>query len=137
MSGAGVRKGVLELVVPDKEKVLGALGVAEELGVVEGDAPCDSEAVGEADTVPLGVPLPLEVGVSVLVPVGDSVADTLGLCVELGVMDGEAPFVNEGVGLKLAVEDSVTLEVGVGVGVGVEEDVGVGVDKVDTEPVPE
>ena len=60
-------------------------------GVAEGDVPALNEAVGEADTVPLGVPLPVEVGVTVPVLEGESVADTLGLRVELGVVEGEAP----------------------------------------------
>jgi hypothetical protein len=134
--GVFVREGVFEL-VPDKDVVLEALRVPEALGVTEGEAPCDSDAGGEADTVPLGVLVPLEVGDTVPVPEGDCVADTLGLCVELGVMEGEAPLVNEEVGLELTVEDPERVEVGVGVGVGVEEEVGVGVDRADTEPVPE
>ena len=76
--GVFVREGVFEL-VPDKDGVLEALRVLEALGVPEGEAPCDSGAVGEADTVPLAVPLPLGVGVTVPVPEKDCVADTLGL----------------------------------------------------------
>ncbi len=105
--------------------------------MTEGDAPLDREAVGEADTVPLAVPVPLEVGVAVPVLVGDCVADTLGLRVALGVMDEEAPFVSEEVGEKLTVGEPVKVEEVVGVGVDVAEEVGVGVDSADTEPVPE
>jgi hypothetical protein len=35
---------------------------------------------------------------------GECVADTLGLCVELGVWDGEAPLVSEEVGEEVSVE---------------------------------
>ena len=97
----------------------------------------DNEAVGEADTVPLAVPLPLEVGDAVPVPEGDCVADTLGLRVVLGVMEEEAPFVNEEVGEELTVDEPVKVEEVVGVGVDVEDNVGVGVDSADTDPVPE
>ena len=135
---AGVPRpeGVFE-VVPGREAVLEELGVLEVLGVTEGEAPLDSEAVGEADAVPLAVPVPELVGVTVPVLVGDCVADTLGLWDELGVMEGDAPLVNEEVGEKLTVDEPYKVEEVVGVGVAVADEVGVGVDSADTDPVPE
>ena len=65
--------------VTEFEGVAEAVREREVLGVTEGEAPLESDAVGEVDTVPLAVPLPLEVGVAVPVLVGDCVADTLGL----------------------------------------------------------
>lgn len=112
---------------PDKEAVLEEVRVLEALGVREGEAPLERDAVA----------VPVPVGVAELVLVGDCVADTLGLCVELGVMEEEAPIVNEEVGEKLTVEELVKVVVGVSVGVGVAVEVGVGVDSADTDPVPE
>ena len=112
---------------PDKEAVLEEVRVLEALGVREGEAPLERDAVA----------VPVPVGVAELVLVGDCVADTLGLCVELGVMEEEAPIVNEEVGEKLTVEELVKVVVGVSVGVGVADEVGVGVDSADTDPVSE
>ncbi len=138
--GVSVLEGVVEELLPDRGVLLLLLVRVEEevlLGVAEGEAPCESVAVGEVDTVPLGVAVPLEVGEAVPVPEGECVADTLGLCEELGVLEGEAPLVSEEVGETLTVDDPVSVEVVVGLGVGVTEEVGVGVGSADTDPVPE
>ena len=128
---------ILSFLHSETQAVLEELGVLEALGVMEGDAPLDSEAVGEADAVPLAVPVPELVGVTVPVLVGDCVADTLGLWDELGVLEGDAPLVNEDVGEKLAVDEPDKVEEVVGVGVDDADDVGVGVENADTDPVPE
>ena len=59
----------------------GALGER----VLEGEAPREREEVGDTDTVPLAVPVALEVGVPVLVPLEVGEGVKLGLWDELGV----------------------------------------------------
>ena len=78
--GEGVAEGV-GVFEPEAErevlvdKVIVEVGV----GVIDGEAPWDKEEVGDDDTVPLAVPVPLEVGVTEPVPLLEAEGDTLGL----------------------------------------------------------
>lgn len=77
---------VVATLPPPPPNVVGVpLGEAVGLGVPEGDAPVLSDAVGDTDTVPLPVPLPVAVGELVALPVPVGLADTLGLLEALGV----------------------------------------------------
>jgi hypothetical protein len=79
------------------------VGLADEVRVVEGDEPVDSDAVG--------VPVPEVVAVPVVVVVGGAVA--LPDCVPVLVAEGDAPRVNEAVGDTLVVVEALTVDEGV------------------------
>ena len=104
--------------------------------MVEGEAPTEREAVGEALTVLLEESVDEGVGAAVPVPetvgVGDRVALGVGCgvplldCELLPVMEGEAPTERDAVGEALTVLLAESVEEGVGAAVPVPDTVGVG-----------
>ena len=121
--------------LPEAPGGVGVVGVAEAevvgvmvllaVGVLEGVTPTlRGEIELEIHTVPLEVKVPvgLGVGVQLLVPLVVVDGDTLAVRLEVGVIEGEAPLVREGVCDSLTVGVPERVGVGLAVGEGVGED---------------